>query len=56
VVETDSRLLRIPKKDAKFMSVLQAHCLEAVWRALEDAGKGHHISQEPAPHNGLLVP
>jgi acyl transferase domain-containing protein len=30
--------LRITKKDARFINVLQHACLESVWRAIEDAG------------------
>lgn len=34
----DRRLLRISKKETRFISILQAMCLESVWRAVEDAG------------------
>jgi acyl transferase domain-containing protein len=34
----DAKLLRITKKDARFMGTLQQVCLESVWRAIEDAG------------------
>jgi acyl transferase domain-containing protein len=38
VVCQDTKLLRITKKDARFMGTLQQVCLESVWRAIEDAG------------------